>query len=79
VDAVSLVATKVLFVPIDAVDRLLEPDQGFVRALLASMALRLHTMVADIEMYTLRSAMQRFVSFLMRELGGRSGLGRRRA
>jgi CRP-like cAMP-binding protein len=71
--AVSLVATKVLFVPIDAVDRLLETDQGFARALLASMALRLHTMVADIEMYTLRSATQRFVSFLIREFGGRPG------
>lgn len=71
--AVSLAATKVLFVPIDAVDRLLETGQGFARALLASMALRLHTMVADIEMYTLRSATQRFVSFLIREFGGRPG------
>lgn len=71
VDAVSLADTKVLLVPIDAVERLLETDQRFARALLASMALRLHTMIADIEMYTLRSATQRFTAFLMRELGGR--------
>jgi CRP-like cAMP-binding protein len=73
VDAVSLAATTELFVPIDAVERLLETDQMFARALLVSMALRLHTMVTDIEIYTLRSATQRFVAFLMRELGSRIG------
>ena len=71
VDAFALAPTGLLMIPTEAVEELLADDPGFARAVLASMASRLHTMVNDIEMYTLRSATQRFVGFLARELGAR--------
>jgi CRP/FNR family transcriptional regulator, dissimilatory nitrate respiration regulator len=71
VDAFALVRTELLMIGTGAVDLMLSEDPGFARAMLASMASRLHTMVTDIEMYTLRSATQRFVAFLARELGQR--------
>ena len=69
VDAFALVRTELLLIGTETVDLLLSEDPAFARVMLASMASRLHTMVNDIEMYTLRSATQRFVAFLARELG----------
>ena len=53
VDASALVRTELLMIPVEVVNWLLDEEPGFARALLASMASRLHTMVSDIEMYTL--------------------------
>jgi CRP-like cAMP-binding protein len=70
VDAIALTACELVKVPAAVFDDMLAADARFARSLLASMAIRLHTRVSDIEMYTLRSASQRVAAFLVDELGG---------
>jgi len=71
VDAVALAPTELVYVPSATVHELLDRDPVFARSMLASMASRLHTMVHDVEMYTLRSATERVVAFFVGELGDR--------
>jgi CRP/FNR family transcriptional regulator, dissimilatory nitrate respiration regulator len=65
VTAIALAPTRLLDVPADAVDVLLDGDPMFARRLLAGLAVRLHGMVRDVESYALRSGRQRVVSYLI--------------
>lgn len=47
------------------IDRLLESDLQTARRMLAGMARRLHTLVRDIEMYSLSSGTERVIGYLM--------------
>lgn len=68
VDAVALEPTTVVEVPGEVLDELLDADPQLSRAMLAALSARLHSLVRDIEMLTLRSAAQRVVGFLVGEL-----------
>lgn len=46
----------------------LERDHGFERKLLASMAMRMHQLILDVEGYSLHSGKQRIIGYLMHEL-----------
>jgi len=68
--AQALVASEVLQISQAAVFGLLEDDPSFARAMLAGMAIRLHTLVRDVESYSMRTATQRVTGFLIKEAGG---------
>lgn len=68
VDSRALVKTHLVEVPAATVNTLLSRDPHFARAMLASMSLRLHNRVRDIEMFTLNTAKQRTVGFLLGKL-----------
>ena len=73
--AQALVASELLQVDQAAVFGLLDDDPAFARAMLAGMAIRLHTMVLDVESYSTRSATQRVAGYLLEELAA-VGTGR---
>ncbi|MCB1911746.1 MAG: Crp/Fnr family transcriptional regulator [Rhodocyclaceae bacterium] len=68
--AEALSEANLLLVKRQAVFDLLESDPTFARSLLAGMSIRLHTLVRDVESYTLRSAVQRVIGYLLQEAGG---------
>ncbi|NTV10884.1 MAG: Crp/Fnr family transcriptional regulator [Zoogloea sp.] len=63
--AEALIETQLLHISRAAVFELLEQDQHFARKLLAGMAIRLHSMVRDVETYSLRSSAQRVIGYLL--------------
>jgi CRP-like cAMP-binding protein len=65
VDATALVDTRLVFVPVAAVDRVLESDPAMARLMLASMAKRLQAKVQDIAMLSLQSATQRIIAYML--------------
>jgi CRP-like cAMP-binding protein len=67
VTASVLAPTRLLAVPAEALEALLDADPMFVRQMLAGLAVRLHGMVRDIEAYALRSGRQRVVSYLVEQ------------
>jgi CRP-like cAMP-binding protein len=72
VDATALADTHLVFVPAEAVDRLLEGDPAMARVMLASMARRLQSKVQDIAMLSLQSAAQRIVAYMLGAVGAGS-------
>lgn len=50
-----------------AIFSLIEKQPDFARKLLAGLSLRLHTLVRDVETYTLRSSAQRVISHLLQQ------------
>jgi len=68
--AEALTEANLLLVKRQAVFELLETDPTFARSLLAGMSIRLHTLVRDVESYTLRSSVQRVIGYLLQEGGG---------
>ncbi|MGC0154795.1 Crp/Fnr family transcriptional regulator [Chromobacterium vaccinii] len=46
----------------------LAEDPGFARNMLAGMSLRLHSMVRDVERYSVESALQRVIGYLLQQL-----------
>ncbi len=68
VNAVALAPSELVRIPAAAVDALLTSDPRFARAMLASMSMRLHGLVRDIELFTLTSTTQRVVGYLLGEL-----------
>ena len=64
-DAIALSDTLIVVFPADLVHKLLERDPNFARGLLASMAERMHALVAEIEAGRLLSARQRIASYLL--------------
>lgn len=68
VDARALLDTTLIEVPAATINQLIDDDPRFARAMLASMSLRLHNRVRDIEMFTLATAKQRVVGFLLGQL-----------
>lgn len=65
VDATALVDTHLVFVPVAAVDAILDGDPAMARLMLASMAKRLQAKVQDIAMLSLQSATQRIVAYVL--------------
>lgn len=63
--AEALVATHLLHIGQAVVSDLIDQDSTFARKLLAGMAIRLHSMVQDVETYSLRSSMQRVIGYLL--------------
>lgn len=63
--AEAIANTLLLHVAKDVVFELLETDTSFARRMLASMSLRLHALMRDVESYSLRSSAQRVIGYLM--------------
>jgi CRP-like cAMP-binding protein len=63
--AEALADTLLLHITQDMVFKLLETDISFSRALLAGLAMRLHSLVCDVESYSLRSSAQRVIGYLL--------------
>lgn len=65
VTATSLQDSLLLHVSKDAVDELLTIDPTFARGLLAGLSSRLHTLIADVETFSIRSTAQRVIGYLL--------------
>ncbi|MDK9724689.1 MAG: Crp/Fnr family transcriptional regulator [Sterolibacteriaceae bacterium MAG5] len=63
--AESLSDTLLLHITKNAVFELLEKDPSFARRLLAGLSMRLHSLVIDVESYSLRSSAQRVIGYLL--------------
>lgn len=77
VSAVALTPARLLMVPREAVDRELDRDPALMRAFLASLSLRLHRLLTDIEDYSLNTGRQRVIGFLLQHAaqGGEPAAG----
>ncbi|MFY9326947.1 MAG: Crp/Fnr family transcriptional regulator [Georgfuchsia sp.] len=65
VTAVALADSLLLHVARSDVDHLLTSDPSFARGMLAGLSLRLHSLVKDVESYTMRSSTQRVLGYLL--------------
>lgn len=63
--AEALLDTLLLHVSMQAVFELLGADPTFARRMLAGMATRLHSLINDVESYSLRSSAQRVIGYLL--------------
>ncbi|MDD5250525.1 MAG: Crp/Fnr family transcriptional regulator [Rhodocyclaceae bacterium] len=57
--------TVVLHIPRQTVTDLIERDRSFALAMLAGLSIRLHSLVQDVESYSLRSSSQRVIGYLL--------------
>ena len=64
VDALVLADSELIFLPAPALHEALDQDRAFTRATLAGLSRRIHSLVADIEAYSLFSGTQRIAAFL---------------
>jgi CRP-like cAMP-binding protein len=67
VNAHALADSMLLHVAKDAVLGQLESNPTFARRMLAGMARRLHGLISDVEAYSLRSASQRVIGYLLKD------------
>ena len=74
VTARTIADSLLVFVPSGAIFELLDSDPLFARSLLASLSQRIHTLIADIEAYSLNSGTERVAAYLF-SLAGTSGPG----
>jgi CRP-like cAMP-binding protein len=63
--AEALLDTQLLVIGRDVVFRLIDTDPSFSRRLLAGLSMRLHSLIADVESYSLRSSTQRVIGYLL--------------
>jgi CRP-like cAMP-binding protein len=63
--AESLADTLLLHITKNAIFELLDKDASFARRLLAGLSMRLHSLVNDVESYSLRSSAQRVIGYLL--------------
>lgn len=68
VSAMALLDTRCLLIRRETVDRLLAEDPQFARRLLAGLSMRLHSLVQDVESYSIRSAIQRVIGYLLQQV-----------
>ena len=61
----ALSDTLLLHIARSCVFELLEQDTSFARRMLAGLSMRLHSLVQDVESYSLRSSAQRVIGFLL--------------
>lgn len=73
VTATALTATRLILIPTERIDAVLAADPSFARQMLAGMAIRLHTLLADVEATALKTSVQRVAAFLLAEAGGDTG------
>lgn len=69
VTAEALEDSLVLRIDREAVDRLLAEDPSFARRMLAGLSVRLHSLLRDVESYSLRSSTQRVIGYLLQQAG----------
>lgn len=74
--AEALVDSLLLHIGQNVVSELIDQDSSFARKLLAGLAIRLHSMVRDVETYSLRSSTQRVIGYLLQQ-SDQSGEGGR--
>lgn len=67
--AEALCETTLLHVGQAVVTELVAQDPGFTNKLLAGMAIRLHSLVQDVETYSLQSSVQRVIGYLLQIAG----------
>ena len=65
VTAVALADSLLLHVKRSDVEHLLSSDPSFARGMLAGLSLRLHSLIKDVESYTMRSSTQRVLGYLL--------------
>jgi CRP-like cAMP-binding protein len=75
VTATGLLPTVLLTVPATVVLELVAADTMFARRMLAGMAVRLHTMINDVEAFSLRTGAQRVAGLLLTLAGDRPRSG----
>jgi CRP-like cAMP-binding protein len=63
--AEAIADTLLLHVAKDAVFDLLVSDPSFARHMLAGLSMRLHSLIQDVESYSLRSSAQRVIGYLL--------------
>ncbi len=68
-----LADSLLLLVPRQAVFEAIASDPGFARRILGGLAIRLHQLVSDVEAYSMRSAAQRLVGYLLNLRGAGDG------
>lgn len=73
--AEALTDALLLHIGQNVVSDLIDQDTTFARKLLAGMAIRLHTMVRDVEAYSLRSSTQRVIGYLLQQTEDSDGPG----
>lgn len=71
--AEALVESLLLHISNATVVDLLSRDLTFARKLLAGMSIRLHSLIQDVESYSLRSSTQRVIGYLLQLAGDASG------
>ena len=69
VTAEAVVDSVLVEVPSQPVLDLLRRDPTFAQAMLAGLAKRLHSLVQDVESYTMRSSAQRLIGYLLQQAG----------
>jgi CRP-like cAMP-binding protein len=74
--AEALIDSLLLHIGQNVVSELIDQDSSFARKLLAGLAIRLHSMVRDVETYSLRSSTQRVIGYLLQQ-SDQSGNGGR--
>lgn len=67
--AEALTESLVLGIPRETIMRLIDASPDFARKMLAGLSVRLHSLVKDVEAYSLRSSTQRLIGYLLRETG----------
>lgn len=73
--AQALTDSLVLSIPREPVLALVDSNPTFARKMLAGLSMRLHSLVQDVESYSLRSSTQRLIGYLLRETGGEDVAG----
>ncbi len=63
--AQAIADTLLLHIARDAIFELLETDISFARHMLAGLAMRMHSLIHDVESYSLRSSAQRVIGYLL--------------
>jgi CRP-like cAMP-binding protein len=63
--AEALIDTVLIHIGKDAVFGLITADPSFARRMLAGLSMRLHSLIADVETYSLRSSAQRVIGYLL--------------
>ena len=71
--AEALLDSRLLFIGKDAVFQLIETNPAFARSMLAGLSMRLHSLIADVEAYSLQSSIQRVIGYLLQHLPDQAG------
>ncbi len=69
----ALTDSLIVHVARDSVDRLLAADPTFARLMLAGLSVRLHSLLHDVESYSLRSSTQRVIGYLLQQCASDEG------
>lgn len=73
--AQALADTLLLHIARDVIFELLETDISFARHMLAGLAMRMHSLIQDVESYSLRSSAQRVIGYLLQHCPNESCKG----